>query len=118
MGPTEDLEVVAVLDEDIYCSNETETNGTVNDESRPLFRTVENVQLDTMETYEQVKLIFASDCLYSFGLAYFVIICNFIPLFYHMCLSFDEFLYVLICLLNIFDLFSFYSKYLGSCNGT
>ena len=40
---------------DIYCIDETETNGTVNDESGPLFRTVENVQLDTMETYVQVK---------------------------------------------------------------
>merc|ERR1711873_92326 len=80
-NPTEEEEVVAVLDEDIYCSNETETNSTVNDESRPIFRTVKNVQLDTMKTYEQVKLIFASDCLYSFGLSYFVIICNFIPFF-------------------------------------
>ncbi len=53
--PTDEEEFVAVLDEDIYCSNETKTNSTVNDESRPLFRTVENVQLDTMETYEQVK---------------------------------------------------------------
>ena len=53
--PTDEEELVAVLDKDIYCSNETETNGTVNDESRPLFRTVENVQLDTMETYVQVR---------------------------------------------------------------
>ena len=40
---------------DIYCIDETETNSTVNGESGPLFRTVENVQLDTMETYVQVK---------------------------------------------------------------
>merc|ERR1711873_243590 len=80
-NPTEEEEVVAILDEDIYCSNETETNGTVNNESRHLFRTVENVKLDTMKTYEQVKLIFASDCLYSFGSSYFVMICNFIPFF-------------------------------------
>ena len=66
---------------DIYCIDETETDGTVNGESGPLFRTVKNVQLDTMKTYEQVKLIFASDCLYSFGLSYFMIICNFIPFF-------------------------------------
>ena len=63
----------------MYCIDETDTNSSVNDEPRPLFRTVKNVQLDTMKTYEQVKLIFASDCLYSFGLSYFVIICNFIP---------------------------------------
>ena len=65
----------------MYCIDETDTNSSVNDEPRPLFRTVKNVQLDTMKTYEQVKLIFASDCLYSFGLSYFVIICNFIPFF-------------------------------------
>ena len=41
---------------DIYYIDGTETNSTVNDESGPLFRTVENVQLDTMETYVQVKL--------------------------------------------------------------
>ena len=56
--PSGEEEFVAVLDEDIYCNNETETNGTVNDESHPLFKTVENVQLDTMETYEQVKSYF------------------------------------------------------------
>ena len=56
--PSDEEEFVAVLDEDIYCENETETNSTVNDESRPLFKTVENVQLDTMETYEQVKSYF------------------------------------------------------------
>ena len=31
--PTDEEELVAVLDEDIYCKNETETNSTVNDES-------------------------------------------------------------------------------------
>ena len=77
----EEEEFVAVLDKDIYCSNETETNGTVNDESRPLFRTVENVQLDTMETYEQVKLIFASNPLYRCGLLDFMIICIFYSFF-------------------------------------
>ena len=53
--PTDEEELVAVLDEDIYCENEKETNSTVKDESHPLFKTVKNVQLDTMETYEQVK---------------------------------------------------------------
>ena len=53
--PSDEEEFVAVLDEDIYYENETETNSTVNDESHPLFKTVKNVQLDTMETYEQVK---------------------------------------------------------------
>ena len=52
----------------MYCIDETDTNSSVNDEPRPLFRTVDNVQLDTMKTYEQVKLRFASDCLYSFWL--------------------------------------------------
>ena len=50
--PTDEEELVAILDKVIYCENET---GTVNDESHPLFKTVESVQLDTMETYEQVK---------------------------------------------------------------
>ena len=31
--PTDEEELVAVLDEDIYCENETETNSTVKDES-------------------------------------------------------------------------------------
>ena len=56
--PSDEEEFVAVLDEDIYYENETETNSTVNNEPHPLFKTVENVQLDTMETYEQVKSYF------------------------------------------------------------
>ena len=56
--PSNEEEFVAVLDEDIYYENETETNSTVNNEPHPLFKTVENVQLDTMETYEQVKSYF------------------------------------------------------------
>ena len=51
----EEEKFVAVLDEDIYCENETETNSTVNDESHPLLKKVKNVQVDTMETYKQVK---------------------------------------------------------------
>ena len=56
--PSDEEEFVAVLDEDIYYENETETNSTVNNEPHPLFKTVENVQLDTMETYKQVKSYF------------------------------------------------------------
>ena len=56
--PSDEEEFVAVLDEDIYYENETETNSTVNNEPHPLFKTVKNVQLDTMETYEQVKSYF------------------------------------------------------------
>ena len=63
MNPAKDIdptlsneeEFVAVLDKDIYYENETETNSTVNNEPHPLFKTVANVQLDKMETYEQVK---------------------------------------------------------------
>ena len=56
--PSNEEEFVAILDEDIYYENETETNSTVNNEPHLLFKTVENVQLDTMETYEQVKSYF------------------------------------------------------------
>ena len=56
--PSDEEEFVAILDEDIYYENETETNSTVNNEPHPLFKTVANVQLDTMETYEQVKSYF------------------------------------------------------------
>ena len=55
-NPTVEEEFEAVLDEDMYCIDDTDTINSVDDESRPLFRTVENVQLDTMKTYEQVKL--------------------------------------------------------------
>ena len=48
--PSDEEEFVAVLDKDIYNENETETNSTVNNEPHPLFKTVTNVQLDTMET--------------------------------------------------------------------
>ena len=56
--PYDEEEFVAILDKDIYSENETETNSTVNNEPHPLFKIVENVQLDTMETYEQVKSYF------------------------------------------------------------
>ena len=54
--PSDEEELVAVIDEDIYYENELETNSTVNNDPPPLFKTVANVQLDTMETYMQVKL--------------------------------------------------------------
>ena len=54
--PSHEEELVAVIDEDIYYENELETNSTVNNDPPPLFKTVANVQLDTMETYMQVKL--------------------------------------------------------------
>ena len=53
---TEEEEFEAVLDEDMYCIDDTDTINSVDDESRPLFRTVKNVQLDTMKTYEQVRI--------------------------------------------------------------
>ena len=54
--PSDEEELVAIIDEDIYYQNELKTNSNVNNDPLPLFKTVVNVQLDTMETYMQVKL--------------------------------------------------------------
>ena len=50
----EDLELVEY--EDIYCENKLKTNDNVNNDPPPLFKTVADVQLDTLETYRQVRL--------------------------------------------------------------
>ena len=49
-------EYEAFLDEDMYCFEDTNTINSVVDESLKLFRTVEDVRLDTKKTYEQVRI--------------------------------------------------------------
>ena len=41
--PSDEEELVAIIDEDIYCENELKTNSNVNNDPPPLFKTVANV---------------------------------------------------------------------------
>ena len=54
--PTDEEDLELVEYEDIYCENKSKTiNNMVNDDPPPPFKTVADVQLDTLETYVQVK---------------------------------------------------------------
>merc|ERR1712243_283047 len=76
--PTSSEEVLeAVVDKDIYYKNELKLNDNNFNDSPPPLKTVADIQLDTLETYVQVKIIFASNSLYRCGLLDFVIICIF-----------------------------------------
>ena len=55
--PTDEEELELVEYKDIYCENKLKTidNNVINDPPPP-FKTVTDVQLDTLETYVQVML--------------------------------------------------------------
>merc|ERR1712240_857091 len=110
----EDLE--AVVAKDIYCKNKLKIDNIFNDPP-PLFKTVADIQLDILETYVQVKLYLSTIAYIGFGLSDFMKLCIFIPFSLDL-VKFEVFLYVSICLLNISYLFSLYSNFLGSCDGT
>ena len=55
--PTDEEELELVEYEDIYCENKLKTiEYNVISDPPPAFKTVADVQLDTLETYVQVKL--------------------------------------------------------------
>ena len=53
--PTDEEDLELVEYEDIYCENKSKTiNNMVNDDPPPPFKTVADVQLDTLETLGQL----------------------------------------------------------------
>ena len=54
--PPSEEELKAVVDEDIYYKNKLKINDNIFNNPPPLFKTATDIQLETLETYVQVKL--------------------------------------------------------------
>ena len=54
--PPSEEELEAVVDKDVYQKNKLKINDNIFNDPPPLFKTVADIQLNTLETYVQVKL--------------------------------------------------------------